>query len=143
MVIDHDLERCAMYETGHPVARRATRMVAGAMWSQFGVRPIPGTKGQVTFPGHGNFVCIEMICATKPSMTMSLRGPRRLYRGLRLEPLFVSPRPGCTRLRIHGEADVVVPLIAFLRAAMIVSGRSNLGWMGKTTQVTPAQGTGV
>ena len=124
MSIEEDLELCSMYARGHDVARRASSMVANAMWRMFGARPVPGTKGQVTFPDR-SIVCIEVICSGRPSMTMSLRGRPTLYRGLSLERLFVPPRPGCTRLRITNQADKTMPLIAFLRAALIVSGQDD------------------
>lgn len=124
MSIEEQLETCSMYARGHDVARRASRMVANAMWRMFGARPVSGTKGQVTFPDR-SIVCIEVICSRRPSMTMSLRGRPTLYRGLSLERMFVAPRRGCTRLRITSQADMTMPLIAFLRAALIVSGQDD------------------
>jgi|GEM_PF-3557999 len=122
MTVSEALAACEMYAVGHPVARRVCREVATLMWKYFGRLPVPGSKGQVTFAAPANFVCIDMLCATRPSITMSLAGTAQDYAAVNLAHLMVPARPGCVRIRTSNEFHRFAVMRAFFRAAQIATG---------------------
>jgi hypothetical protein len=118
------LYRCEMYRRGHPVARSICRELARWMWRRFKALAAPGTIGQITFPPPRNFVCAEIICRGRPSVTLSLCGRPADYAGAGVSHLMVPARPRCVRIRTAGANDLAAVLRALGRAAEISQART-------------------